>query len=276
MHSLRKKDYWFRRLTSFLRCGADFLIIGAQKSGTSSLHEYLCELSGCVAPAEKEVAYFSNDYALGEGHYHAFFPTYKQKGDSLAFESTAHYLYKPNIIDRVKKHNADMKLIVVLRDPVSRAISHFGYKSKKDWTFNAIIREELEKIRGHEDGLFKTKEDGEMGFQGMKSLYVVKGLYALPLRQWIEGFGREKMLVLQAEKLFQEPDKVVQRACDFLGIANNFVKEFQVFNKGKKKLEGIDEGLLEELRAYYEPFNQELYELIGEEWNWGAKEKIEG
>lgn len=103
-----------------------FLIIGAQKAGTTSLFDYLSHHPYLVPSRQKEVCFFSNDelYQKGEAWYHSHFPMpYRVLKGSLAYEATPEYLFYPQCPERIFQYNAGMKLIIILRDPVERAYS---------------------------------------------------------------------------------------------------------------------------------------------------------
>jgi len=102
----------------------DFLIVGAQKSGTTSLFSYLEERRGFVGSKPKEVHYFDREdnFLKGEGWYHShFIKRSGQKG--LIFEASPEYLSRSKVPPRLKAYNPDLKIIILLREPISRAYS---------------------------------------------------------------------------------------------------------------------------------------------------------
>ena len=118
----------------------DFIIIGAQKSGTTSLYDFLIKHPAIAPAAKKELHYFSVQYARGELWYRSNFPTnlsrsafYKKTTQRLlSGEASPLYLFYPMVPDRMKEILPDVKLIVILRNPVDRAYSHYHHSLRKN------------------------------------------------------------------------------------------------------------------------------------------------
>src|SRR5690242_8679107 len=100
-----------------------FLIIGAQRCGTTSLFEYLANHPEIVPPSVKKIHFFDSEYEKGEAWYRARFPVLEN--GFITGEATPYYLFHPRVPKRVRNWNPNVKLIVLLRNPVDRAYSHF-------------------------------------------------------------------------------------------------------------------------------------------------------
>ena len=107
----------------------DAVILGAQKSGTSSLHNYLVQQPGVIEPLRKEVHYFDVNFGRGESWYRAHFGRLGEPG--LNLDSSPYYLFHPAVPTRMRALLPDAKLIVLLRDPVRRAYSHYWHERDK-------------------------------------------------------------------------------------------------------------------------------------------------
>ena len=107
----------------------DAIIIGAQKCGTSSLHNYLTQHPGVIAPLRKEVHYFDDNYRRGERWYRAHFG--RAGGPGINLDSSPYYLFHPLAAQRAHQLLPDARLIVMLRDPVRRAYSHYWHERDK-------------------------------------------------------------------------------------------------------------------------------------------------
>ena len=116
----------FRRL----RMLPDFVIIGAQKSGTSSLYDFVVQHPAILPAAKKELHYFSLGYKKGEYWYRLRFPI-RASQKLLSGEASPIYLFYPMVPGRMKKLLPDVKLIVILRNPVDRAYSHYHDTKRK-------------------------------------------------------------------------------------------------------------------------------------------------
>src|SRR2546423_13513556 len=125
----------FRRLTHKIRIIPDFLIIGGQKCGTTSLYYYLIEHPNIAPAVRKQMHFFDNRFKKGFGWYKSNFPTifskwYKtflHKQKFVSGEATPYYLFHPLAASRVHQFLPDVKLIVLLRNPVNRAYSHYNH-----------------------------------------------------------------------------------------------------------------------------------------------------
>ena len=125
-------DHW-AGLRGRLRPGAlpQVLVIGAQKAGTTTVFGALCETPGVLPPLTKEIGFFDARFEYGEIFYRGFFDPVASGIKSLTAEATPSYLYFPEVPKRVREMlGANVKVVVVLRDPVRRALSHYFHSSR--------------------------------------------------------------------------------------------------------------------------------------------------
>ncbi len=190
----------------------DFLICGAQKCGTTALDFYLRQHPLLCFPSKKELHYFDDDTAFAGGipdyaAYHAWFAPKAQH--QLLGETTPMYLYKPEVMPRIRAYNPDMKLIAVLRHPVERAYSQWNmFRARGESVVG--FREALE----HELAIMAAPENSDAsGYTCIR-----RGLYAQQLTRLWQHFPREQTLILRHERLLAQPEAVLARICDFLGM----------------------------------------------------------
>lgn len=190
----------------------DFLICGAQKCGTTALDFYLRQHPLLCFPSKKELHYFDDDAAFAGGipdyaAYHAWFAP--EARHRLLGETTPIYLYKPEVMPRIQAYNPDMRLVAVLRDPVHRAYSHwnmFRARGESRVSFREALERELAMMAS-------PSMDGASGYTCLR-----RGLYAEQLTRLWQHFPREQTLILRHERLLAQPEAVVARICDFLGV----------------------------------------------------------
>lgn len=188
-----------------------FLIAGVQKGGTTALFDYLGEEPGLSLSREKEVHFFddeaqdwaSPDYAA----YHAGFAPFDGRPRG---EATPIYLYWRGSLDRIAAYNPAIKLIVVLRDPVERAWSHW----KMEYARGAETRPFAWCVREGRARLFDAQP---WGFHREFS-YVERGLYGEQLAHALTLFPRKQLLVLRAEDLRADPGAALGAVRAFLGL----------------------------------------------------------
>lgn len=192
----------------------DFLGVGAQKAGTSALDAYLRLHPALCMAKVKEVHLFDDDSGFarralsGFADYHAqFAPT---TATALCGEITPVYMYHTDAPRRIWEYNPAMKLIAVLRNPITRAFSHWN----------------MERARGHDplpfwDALQSERERCRVPLphQHRKFSYVDRGYYATQLRRLWSFFPSQQVLVLRSEDLRDRPNPSLDRILDFLGVA---------------------------------------------------------
>jgi hypothetical protein len=258
----------YRELTGPLRGFPSVLIIGAQKSGTTSLFKYLVQHPDVLPPLIKEVHYFDFHYLRGVKWYRRHFPYSHQLRGSLTLDASPYYLVHPLVPQRVLQLLPQVKLIALLRNPVDRALSHYQHEvrgGRESLSFAEAIEREPERLLGEEERL--RNEPEYYSFNHHRYSYTRRGLYVEQLRRWVQHFPRSQLLVLQSESLFRDPAAATAAVHDFLGLRPHRLKQNTPFVQG-----GYDRSMPPELRArlvtYFEPYNRELFEWLGEEFDW--------
>jgi hypothetical protein len=188
-----------------------FIVAGVQKGGTTALFDYLGEERGLALSREKEVHFFDDeavDWARPDyGAYHAAFPPSDER---LRGEATPIYLYWPQSLERIAAYNPGMKLIVMLRDPVERAWSHW----KMEYARGVETQPFAWCVREGRQRLFEAEPWGVH----REFSYVERGFYGEQIERLFGLFPREQALVLKAEDLRADPGSVLARVRGFLGL----------------------------------------------------------
>ncbi len=190
-----------------------FLVAGAQKGGTSALDGYLREHAELCLPRRKELHFFDTDrYFAREpvdySPYHAAFdpgPAHRLLG-----EVTPAYLYWPTAAERIASYNPAMKLIVVLRNPITRAFSHWNMsrqKRREPLAFLQALEAEPERLR-------RLPLE-----QAKRFTYIDRGYYSRQLERLWRFVPRQQTLVFKSEELLASPAAVLAGIAAFLGIA---------------------------------------------------------
>jgi hypothetical protein len=243
------------------RQAPDFLIVGAMKGGTTSLFRYLTQHPRILPPVKKEVHFFDKRLSHGRDWYDAHFMP-RSSDKFITGESSPSY-FLGGIAEHVKEHCGAAKYIVLLRDPVQRAISHYNHSLRlglEHRGFGETIDHELDVLsRGMP---FELKPDE------LPPTYLWYGLYAHHLRHWLKRFPREQLLILRSEDMFDDPRRIVHETCRFLEIDPIELPEYPNANPGAALDDGRD--VEAKLVAFFEPRNRELQELRGDHFTWGA------
>jgi hypothetical protein len=225
-----------------------FLIIGTQKGGTTSLYQYLLQHPQVQAAQQKEVHFFDLNYDLGEAWYLDQFlstdqlpsanPTISNRptpslNQGITGEASPYYLLHPLVPQRAAAFNPEFKLIVLLRDPVDRALSQYYHEVRLGFESLALadaIAQETERLAGE---LEKFAADPcHQSYPLQHYSYMLRGMYADQIQQWQCYFPTQQLLILNSEKFYEFPQLAMDRVTDFLAIPRWEFQGFQPFNAG--------------------------------------------
>lgn len=316
-HPLALDDSRFRLVDG--RTRPEFMLIGGAKCGSTSFARYMLEHPQVSLQGPKEPNFWSwrNFY----GRYQNFFtnetPLLTPRADqSISGEFSTSLLVHPLAPRRIQPNLPNLRIFVLLRNPVDRAYSHFmmvknaGFDA--DCSFDELVRVEMDEcaelLAAHEkcflnstgDSLVNlTRDDGtsvhvakhECGWprvgldngQALRNFYfkscVFRSLYHDQLHRWLRLFPRDQFMIIQSEALFRNSAEIMGDAADFLGLgpfSSEASKRLrQVFDAGKvdaldtpHDYAAMDDSTRARLTEFFEPFNQQLYRLIGEDFDW--------
>lgn len=282
---LRKKLYPVAQLiyvgagmvTSQFRARPDFILIGASRSGTTSLFRALSLHPGIRRPpVNKGVRYFDLNYERSWAWYRAHFPlessaVARRFGASAApkvtFEASGYYMFHPFAIERLAKKLPDVKLVAMLRDPVERAYS--GWKHERSRGYET---EDFESALALED----DRLAGEIGRMRRDPTYIsychhhlahrARGEYAQQLARVFDVFPRDQVHVMISEEFFHNPVEEFGRLTSFLEL--DPWRPAQFFHQNAEPGDGMSQATRDMLREHYQPGVQELERILGRDINW--------
>ncbi|MFV2100631.1 sulfotransferase domain-containing protein [Micromonospora sp. LOL_024] len=270
-------DYGIR--TSERRPLPDFLIIGTKRGGTTSLWNYLIAhpLVPRLFPAwnTKSSHYFEEHWSHGEAWYRSHFPTVRQRellesrhgGPVRVGEAAPLYMFHPLVAERVASSMPAARLIVLLRDPVERAYSHWKERRAngvEPLDFAAALAAEQERTAGERERLIAEPDHCSRRFDWYS--YRARGRYLEHLEPWLAHFDRRQLFVLPSEELFRDARAAYRRTLDFLGLPAVDLPDFKVYN-GRRSAP-LPPPLRVELTEYYRPYNEALRQRLGSPLDW--------
>ncbi len=232
----------------------DFIGIGAQRCGTTSLYNYLTKHDKIAIPKRKEIFYFAQNYDEGEDWYEKHF-----KKDGINFEICSYYIYHPLAPERLYDYNPDMPLFVLLRNPVDRAYSQFWHEKRVGEEFPSITFEEAIELEGLRlRGCDPSQgEDYEYDHHG----YIKRGEYIDQLKRWYKYFPKEQIKIIKSERFFTNTPDVMHELLNWLDVPIKDLSPYEIhYNLDYPEME---ESVREKLEEHYKPYNEELYEAIG-------------
>ena len=235
-----------------------FMIIGASKAGTTSLFTYLQEHPQILSPHKKEINFFDCHFDLGLAWYAAHFPAIADGKNYFTGEATPTYLYHQSSIPRIKQVCPEVKLIILLRNPVERTISEYYHAVN-----HGIEARSLEAIIALEQELLlnSSVEEATQNFG-----YLLNSIYFVQIAKWLAVFPSKNILIIQSEAFFNDTAKINTKVCNFLGISNYEPQTTIRYNVGKYSPMGND--VKQRLRDFFAPYNQELAKLLDRKFDW--------
>jgi hypothetical protein len=264
-------------LTNRARLLPDFLIIGTQRGGTTSLYKYLVQHPNLAHALTKEIRFFDLNYHRGMAWYRSRFPSRRYREgvrrrrglDLVVGEASPDYLFHPHAPARVARDLPEVKLIVLLRDPVDRAYSHYWHQFKRgheQLSFGEAVAAEPRRLAGE---LEKTLADPSyVSYERHHHSYVARGVYADQVASWMEVIPRHRFLVERSEDFFQEPRLVYRRVLEFLELPDHDLSDYETFNAFSSG--EMDPAVRDELVEYFRPHNRRLYEYLDQDFGWDA------
>lgn len=272
---IKKGTYFWNVSTRHLRVLPDFIIVGAQKCGTGTFYNNLVEHPSVIPAFVKEVHFFNNNFQKGAHWYKAHFPlspykyyiTHMCKRAFLTGEATPGYIFHPHAPRRISEIIPKVKIIVLVRNPVDRAYSHYHHevrKRRETLSFEDAIRMEEERLRGEFGKIME--DENYTSFNYFHYSYLLKGIYVDQLKRLSNFFNKEQILILKSEDFFHDHQAVFDRVLKFLNLPNWQFKDFRKCNVGHYPK--INITTRRQLLDYFEPHNRRLYEYLGINFGW--------
>ncbi|POM27127.1 Sulfotransferase domain protein [Actinomadura rubteroloni] len=265
------------RLTHEARMVPDFLIVGAQRCGTTSLFRYLREHPGVLRDRfDKGVHYFDMSYQRGFAWYRGHFPltatarlSERRTGiRPQTFEASPFYLFHPLAPERIARDLPDAKLIVMVRDPVERAYSAHAQEVRRGFEtepFDRALELEDERLRGEIERM--VEDPAYVSFAVQHHAYRARGRYAEQLER-LEGLvGRERIHVVDNHELATSPETVYDGVLDFLGLPRTGYPVFERHNSAPRAA-AFPDALRRELDDHFAPEDERLTRWLGKAPSW--------
>ncbi|NJL36589.1 MAG: tetratricopeptide repeat protein [Leptolyngbyaceae cyanobacterium SM1_4_3] len=243
----------------------DFVIIGVGKAGTTSLYKYIAEHPQVIPPLEKEINFFSHYFNCGLPWYRSYFAPEIEGQRFVTGDATPCYLMFPQADQRLFTSCPSTKLIVLLRNPVDRTISHYydivraSYEKR---SLEEAIHAEIDILK---DATEATLMDGTYFRRSWN--YLLNSLYVYALKRWISLFPREQLLIIKSEDLYANSATVVQQTFKFLNLPEYQLKSYPKHYPGEYKSQPSDD-IRQTLSEYFKPHNEQLEEFLGVQFNW--------
>lgn len=264
--------------TSGMRPLPEFLIIGAQRCGTTSLYKYLSEHPQFRSATlrTKGVHFFDTRYDKGMAWYRAHFPTrlyrayFKARHGAglVTGEASPYYLFHPQVPYRLAQHLPAVKLIMMLRDPIERTYSQWQHELSRGFehidVFENALDAEAERLDGE---LRRMNADPDYkSFSHQHHSYMARSRYADQLEVYRSLFPANQIHVVKAEDFFSDPAVEYARVLEFLGLPSHPLSNYKKHNGYKRT--PMDPATRERLEEHFADSNRRLVDMLGPRFSW--------
>ena len=282
LHSFSTNVYKnYCKTLSTLHVLPDFYIIGGQKCGTTSLYMYLIDHPEIFSPPVKDIRFFDKYFKKGIDWYKMYFPLTSKKffvetilkKKFLTYEATERYLDHPHAATRINKITPNAKFIILLRNPIDRAYSHYNMiknrgdeKFKESLSFEDAILIEEERLKGKFQKMIDEQEYYSDTY--FRNGYLNRGIYVEKLKRWFSMFDKNQFYIIQSEEFLKNSEKIFQEVLEFLEISKWSPKEFVQYKKLGNKRKEMKPETRKKLIEFFKPHNEKLYEFLGRKFDW--------
>lgn len=251
----------------------DFLIIGAQKAGTTALADYLAEHPDVVRPKGKEIHFFDIDYMKGVSWYKSHFEVgRRRKLRSLALgkrlvagDASPYYLFHPLAPVRCFQLLPEARIMIMLRDPVARAYSQYHHEVRiqfESLSFEEALEAEPDRLRGEIEKIHADPSYHSIAHQHFS--YLSRGIYLPQISSWLKYYGPDQILILSSEIFLASPAEQYQRVLRFLGLRKCELSAYPHKNVGD--YEPMSPKTKARLIEYFTPHNSMLRRYLNSIW----------
>jgi Sulfotransferase domain len=274
----------FGQVTAAVRHGPDFVVVGAKRGGTTSLYNYLLDHPAVqpLFPGRqriKGVHYFDSHYDRGPRWYRSHFPVMlggrpaarPWQRPAVAGEASPYYLFHPLAAERLARDCPGVRIIVLLRDPVERAYSHYKERVRhgaEPLTFEQALDAEPDRLRGEAERI--TAEPGYRSQAHEDHSYQAQGRYLDMLPRWFGLFERDQFFLAASEEFYADPAKIVAQVWSFLSLPAAALRTSKRFNyHPAPDLPAATRRRLEDAFAGH---NRDLQDFLGRTLPWSGEQ----
>ncbi|MEM6403966.1 MAG: sulfotransferase domain-containing protein [Cyanobacteria bacterium P01_D01_bin.116] len=242
----------------------NFLIIGQVKCGTSSLYGYLTQHPQILPAIRKEIQFWHIESTFNHGldWYLSQFPAISSEPNLITGEATPLYINSQPAAERVFQTFPNIKLIVLLRNPIDQVISNYYMR----------VRGHVENISLEKAIALALKGTPQASNSDLSEIYdrryLRKGRYIEVISQWMNLFPKNQFLIVKSEDFFTETATTLNQVCQFLEVESYQIQEYPKINQGSYP--PISHSMRQTLNDYFRPFNQQLEEYLDRKFNWNS------
>jgi len=244
----------------------EFLIVGAQKAGTTFLYNCLKQHPDILPASTKEIHYFSQHFNKGLDWYLQHFP--ERESGKISGEASPFYLFHPHSAQRIASELPEIKIIILLRNPVQRAISHYHQQARRHHeklSMMEAFQTENKRIGSAWNNLVAGKQLSGMKIQ--QCSYLKRGEYLEQVQRYENYFPAKQLCIIESNDFFDHPQKTLPRVFEFLGVDPHF-SPADLWPRKPGNYEDAEPEVLDFLNEYFASHNEALFEQLGYRFDW--------
>lgn len=254
----------------------DVVLAGVQRSGTTALFDALYRLPNVERPRRgKGSHYFSYNFHRGWEWFQSQFPTEgwartvrSRTGRPLfCFEACPYYLFHPFAVERMAQALPEVRVMVMLRDPVRRAESHYHHSTSnghEDLPFGEALAREEARMAGEVERM--EADWSYWSHHHEHHSYLAKGMYADQLERLFRHYERDRVMVIQSEAFYRDPNRVLGEVTAWLGLDPVTLERSD--DRNGHEYRPMDGDMRQRLIEQYREPNERLYALLGRRFDW--------
>jgi hypothetical protein len=263
-------------MTSSWRMLPGFIVVGAQRSGTTSLFSLLAEHPQVCRPAfSKGIGYFDLNYARGEQWYRGHFPVRhaarfrtRRWGHAVTFESSGYYMFHPLAAGRIARDLPGVRIVMMLRDPVERAASAHAHELARGFEveadFSRALELEEERLRGEVERIVADPQYESHSHR--HHAYLARGRYIEQIQQFRAAGLGDRLVVIDADAFFADQERVFLVLQRSLGLKAWTAPGARRLNVRPRI--SMDDDLRSRLREHFRPYDEQLEPFLGAMPTW--------
>ena len=242
----------------------NFIIIGQAKCGTSSLYDYLTQHPQILPAIRKDIQFWhiESTFYHGLDWYLSQFQAISSEPNLITGEANPLYINSQPAAERDFQTFPNIKLIVLLRNPIDQVISNYYMR----------VRGHVENISLEKAIALALKGTPQASNSDLSEIYdrryLRKGRYIEVISQWMNLFPKNQFLIVKSEDFFSDPATTLNQVCQFLEVESYQIQEYPKINQGSYP--PISHSMRQTLNDYFRPFNQQLEEYLDRKFNWNS------
>lgn len=280
----RQSTRAYGMVTASRRGAPDYLIIGTKRGGTTSLYKYLRMHPGVLGMFPQSRGTKSSDYFFGGGArgarwYASHFHTrryLRRVTDKLGYspvtgEASPYYVWDPRIAPLAREVNPGLRAIMLVRNPVERAFSHWQERVQngvEPLSFPDALAAEPARTRGEVDRMLADPKFHSNAHDWYT--YRARGVYLPQIKNWLRHFPEEQLMVVRSEDMYTDVQGTVDSVFEFLGLPAHPLPTTRTFNASRRP--EFPDSAAKELSEFYAPCNEDLEEFLGRDFGWTTEQ----